>query len=411
MLRTISRISFVEFGFLFAIFMAPWGPVLRYLGWLFAFIGLAIDLRKGKSFHGRLDSIFSNLLLLFLFWAFISTSLSKHDLYSWGKGISLAIEFAFSIWLAAYILNEQGALIRWKYIWTISIVLSLSHLFLGKILPIGKELFSNVNTTGIYACIIVPFVLSLFLENNNKYSEHLFAFLFWSSFLTLIISFSSAAWVSTGVALFVQLLLSRIPIKKIKILAVSFSCYVVVAFMFLALFRPSLGMEFIRLFQREILQLQSINNLDSFSTHRVYIWKGALNLIKNKPILGWGWGDFSHAFAQINASWWVTAVTGLTLHRDDAHSMYLNLAIYGGIPTTFFVLAIYFRAAWLAFKKGFKQDRYLYYAIVASAIGQLIYSIAGDMFSFRFKGAILFWTLLGVSAAKKCINDTEVLFP
>lgn len=400
------QIFWAEFGFLFAIFMAPWGPVLRYLGWLFAFVGLGMDLRKGKSFRGVLDPFISRALLLFLSWAVVSTSLFKHDLYSWGKGISLALEFSFAIWLAAYVFQEQGALRRWKHVWTLGIALSLVHLIGGELLLLTRELFSNINTIGIYACIIVPFVLALFFESENRLLAWGYALLFWGSILALIVSFSSAAWIAGGIALLLQLWVSRISSKEIKILVLSFIACSVVTFLVLTIWLPEKGVVFASYFQREVQQILSINDIDNFSTHRIYIWKGAWNLIKEKPLIGWGWGDFSQAFAQVNASWWNPEITKLSVYRDDAHSMYLNIAIFGGIPTLLLVIAIHLRGAWLAFQKGNcnEKGKYIYYAIFASITSQLIYSLAGDMFSFRFKGAILYWTLIGIVSMKDYVK-------
>ena len=51
---SLKSFSLTEFGFLWSLFFAAWGPVLRYFGWLIALFGLALEFKRGKSFRGTL---------------------------------------------------------------------------------------------------------------------------------------------------------------------------------------------------------------------------------------------------------------------------------------------------------------------------------------------------------------------
>ncbi|MFZ2794699.1 MAG: hypothetical protein WAZ38_03885, partial [Prolixibacteraceae bacterium] len=56
-------LSLVEFGFLWSVFFAAWGPVPRYFGWLLAIIGLCFKRYRGESLSGKLYPFVRTALL------------------------------------------------------------------------------------------------------------------------------------------------------------------------------------------------------------------------------------------------------------------------------------------------------------------------------------------------------------
>ena len=87
--ENVSKVSMgqnlLEWGFLWAIFFAPWGPVLRYFGWLLALVGLIILKVRGVNLN-RLSLAPLDRVLL----AFFSSGLSLQPLPF--KGIFICLE-------------------------------------------------------------------------------------------------------------------------------------------------------------------------------------------------------------------------------------------------------------------------------------------------------------------------------
>jgi len=70
------------------------------------------------------------------------------------------------------------------------------------------------------------------------------------------------------------------------------------------------------------------------SSSRFSVWKNALVLISQQPLLGVGWGQYSFA-------WALTPLTGRLGHFDDnAHNLVLQLAVELGVPAALAITAL-----------------------------------------------------------------------
>ncbi|MDI9390971.1 MAG: hypothetical protein QM402_06535, partial [Synergistota bacterium] len=87
--ENVSKVSMgqnlLEWGFLWAIFFAPWGPVPRYFGWLLAIIGLIVLKVRGENLNRlSLAPLDRALLAFFLVWSFVATIAFQMDPYLFG---------------------------------------------------------------------------------------------------------------------------------------------------------------------------------------------------------------------------------------------------------------------------------------------------------------------------------------
>lgn len=399
-------LTLTEFGFLWSVFLAAWGPVLRYLGWFLALIGIGYEFYKGHARESGMHFFVKAALLFILLWGLPVTFIIKPDLYLFAKGYSLALEFAFSVWLAARIYSQE-MLKKFWIVFSVSIVLAVSHTVFN-FLQDGNfaGLFSNINTLGIYGVIVMPFALSRAFEKNGLISW----FLAIAVLFVVCLSSSSAAWITAVFSIFIMTLLGgKRRLIKVIFLGVSFLFVFAGIWAGLSRFDPKLASGFESYMRREINQLMSYNDAVKFSTNRSHIWQGALNLLKERPFTGWGWGEFNEPFAQINKNWWDQKKFGMNLeHQSDAHNMYLNLAVYGGIPTFFAVVALFLFSICRSFefyRKKISGFEWFWLATCATIFSQLVYSLAGDVFSARNTFACVFWYLMGfVSISNDNLN-------
>lgn len=397
---SLKNFSLTEFGFLWSLFFAAWGPVPRYLGWLLALIGLALEFTRGKSFRGTLDPLAARLLLFILAWGIPTTLTLKTDLQSFLKGYSLALEFAFSLWLAARVYGEDGRKRFWTVLLASASIAAIQSFHAFYFDRNFAGLFSNINTLGFYAIILLPVFVSRAFCSNSPFMWILSVALL---FITGMSS-STSAWI-TGIFSLCLLVffIGRKYWAKLLLLFLCFLLFFGGVWEILERRNPELLASFSLSIEREFHQLMSFRDSEAFTTYRSLIWKGAANLVKKRPLMGWGWGSFNEEFAAENNSWWDPKIALLqAIHIGDAHNMYLNLSIYGGIPTMAAVLWLFllsgFRGLTLARRE--KYSGWFWIGLSAVIFSQLLYSGVGDVFSIRYKFACIFWYYMGFCCRK-----------
>jgi O-antigen ligase len=84
--------------------------------------------------------------------------------------------------------------------------------------------------------------------------------------------------------------------------------------------------------------------------NRVVLWLNVMELISQRPWLGWGWGELDWAHHMAAYEWTLFGRS----HRfcallDNAHNLFLHLAVEGGVPLSAAVLGA---CGWLAWKHG-----------------------------------------------------------
>lgn len=398
----LESLTLTEFGFLWSVAFAPWGPILRYLGWAFAVAGLAQERKRGAHFGNRLDPFVSIPLVLVLFWGALVSFFFKPDFYDFLKTYSLILEFGFSLWLAAFVFNGKN-LVRFPSVLFVSasiVVVQSIYLFLARGHFAGP--FSNIHNLGLYAVIVLPLAIS-----------HAFAmksiplwFLSGGLVFITILGSSTSTWITGGFELFlVPLMWGRGFLKKFMLMLLCFLVIFCSAFFLLAKTDPELFNCSRSTFSREITQIISIDNPKKFSSYRSIIWQGAINMAKARPLTGWGWKSYHRELAEVNSSWWddATKETPGIRKVTNAHDMYLNLAIYGGLPTVLGMTWIFAYAAFNAFSLSRKdpRTRWFWMAISVTILSLLVYSLAGDVFDIRYKYACIFWYLIGFASRRR----------
>jgi hypothetical protein len=147
----------------------------------------------------------------------------------------------------------------------------------------------------------------------------------------------------------------------------------------------------------EASQLLHGNLTDEAGTFRGYIWKGAMALIAEKPILGGGPGCFMSRFAPFNDGYNAAMSTeGIVV--DFAHNDFLNIGVCTGLVGLGLYVA--FLVALLLRCMRMVNRCPVLLILVAGILGYLAYSF------FVFSIAIvspLFWVLAGT--ADKCVRQ------
>ena len=387
--------SLIAFGFYFSLFFDPWGPIPRYLGWLFCIIGIVglFILRSPELRRPVLDPAVKIIIYIMIIWSVFTTLLNFYGWYHFGKGVSNPLEAVFGIWLTAFVVSKEGTG-RFQKVWWASSVLIFAACILQAVNVLKFNVFSHHNTLGLYAVMTLPMSLNFAVRRYDSMLLHVISSLtVVLNLIALFLSFSSGPWLVGGIEILLFLIIAR-PGKYglFKGLLIPLLITAILGFSF-ALSQPT----YLDLFKREISQLISFSgDFSKFTTNRTRIWEKTAHLISQKPITGWGWIRYKTLFLMSNFE----AIPGVGIPVEP-HNMYIQLLTYGGFPLLIVVVGLMLRGAWLAWRK-FKsckgENKYLYAAVLATILAIMIYSMGGSIFAARQKIGFLFWALYGIAA-------------
>ena len=388
--------SLIAFGFYFSLFFDPWGPIPRYLGWLFCIIGIVglFILRSPELRRPVLDPAVKIIIYIMIIWSVFTTLLNFYGWYHFGKGISNPLEAVFGIWLTAFVVSKEGTG-RFQKVWWASSVLIFAACILQAVNVLKFNVFSHHNTLGLYAVMTLPMSLNFAVRRYDSMLLHVISSLtVVLNLIALFLSFSSGPWLVGGIEILLFLIIAR-PGKYglFKGLLIPLLITALLGFSF-ALSQPT----YLDLFKREISQLISFSgDFSKFTTNRTRIWEKTAHLISQKPITGWGWIRYKTLFLMSNFE----AIPGVGIPVEP-HNMYIQLLTYGGFPLLIVVVGLMLRGAWLAwmkFKSCKGENKYLYAAVLATILAILVYSMGGSVFAARQKIGFLFWALYGIAVA------------
>jgi len=130
------------------------------------------------------------------------------------------------------------------------------------------------------------------------------------------------------------------------------------------------------------------DTLDKSAGTRIEIWRGAVQMIKDNPVWGVGYGVFPYAIAMY-----------VPLGEVDAHNTYLILAGEMGIP----VLLVFLLIMLLLFKNTFWlytriEDPFVK-AVALGMLGGIAGMLMANMFGSRLESeevSAYFWILAGL---------------
>ncbi|WP_286976286.1 O-antigen ligase family protein [Acetomicrobium sp. UBA5826] len=388
--------SLIAFGFYFSLFFDPWGPIPRYLGWLFCIIGIVglFILRNPELRRPVLDHAVKIIIYIMIIWSVFTTLLNFYGWYHFGKGVSNPLEAAFGIWLTAFVVSKEGTG-RFQKVWWASSVLIFVACILQAVNVLKFNVFSHHNTLGLYAVVTLPMSLNFAVRRYDSRLLHVISSLtVVLNLIALFLSFSSGPWLIGGIEILLFFIIAR-PGKYglFKGLLIPLLVTAILGFSF-ALVQPT----YLDLFKREISQLISFSgDFAKFTTNRTRIWEKTAHLISQKPITGWGWIRYKTLFLMSNFE----AIPGVGIPVEP-HNMYIQLLTYGGFPLLIVVVGLMLRGAWLAWRKLRSckgENMYLYAAVLATILAILVYSMGGSVFAARQKIGFLFWALHGIAAA------------
>ncbi len=233
--------------------------------------------------------------------------------------------------------------------------------------------FVNHNHFAGYLELVIPAGITLLIFRSTRYRLLLAsALVFMLS--VFILTQSRGAWLSLGFALLVMVVLM---VKKasgnVKVMIIA--ALLIVAAVSLLSFSEELV-------SSRMDTMTNVKAGDDVSGGRFKIWQGAVAMARERPLAGFGIGDFDAAFYRYRPA-------GFNMRAVYAHNDYLQMAAEMGVVAPFLMLWIFI----LAIKEGFRKRETSPYAF-GCAIGVMSLALHGVVdFNFHIPANMLLFTI------------------
>lgn len=226
--------------------------------------------------------------------------------------------------------------------------------------------FGNPNFLASYLVLMLPVGLYFYFYKNKWWGLLSYAVVFFS----LLCTETRGAWIGAafGIStLLIFMLLQRRKISNRKVLVV-----VVLSLLVMVLFSFSsdhaLLKELFSLYDDVETVITHPEDAKNAGTNRFYVWQKSMQLIREKPLLGFGPENMSYAMRE-HFHDEIVQEFGKYLNWDKAHNEYLNIAVSSGIPS----LLVYLGFVGTCLIKGFsRRSNPLFMLLLSMAVGYLV---------------------------------------
>lgn len=329
-------------------------------------------LTKGKQVDGKDSShkYFLGLLFAFGFWAALSALFAQDRLYAffgfyyrYTSGLVFYAAFGLFIWL----LVKLADLDRLKFLLKIVIADALAVCLVtylqafGWIFYAGPEqngvfhgpsLLGNPNYSAMFLACVLPLALYFFSRSRKFGQKIYYALATFSMIFSCVLLASRGALLAiaaSGAAALLLLAVSRVPRKIFWGLLGTLVLLGGLGYWALSVSRPGAVSTI-------------VSAVDSNTVSRFYAWEVSIRGIGQHPLVGSGPGNYALFFEHTRGA--------DPLNQggvfDDAHNLFLHLAVTGGLPLLLLFLLLLLLPAQAALKNLYLTGDFLPLAQVSS---------------------------------------------
>lgn len=250
-----------------------------------------------------------------------------------------------------------------------------------------ETLLGNPNKLGGFLILVIPFVsIGLVMFREKKLYRFFVLFVLVMTGIALFLSGSRGAWIgiigSFFVVIFIRMLNGKDGLKRKKIL--SYIAYGIVSSVIIIGLFYVIDPNFV---------------FHSSDMERLYLWNSAINIIKDYPIYGIGFGNFNEVY---NNGYILEYAKNP--HLTSPHNIFLhyavNFGLLGGLTFVFLIFSqIYILLNNIQYVYGYRRQ--FMYAALCGIIGMVVHGMVDTLITVR-PYASMYWMLYGVTCC--CLN-------
>jgi O-antigen ligase len=417
---TPISINIEEYSQSFGLFV-PTEPLL--FGFLILLLLLQIQKQVVPS------KIWQNQLVwaigLYLFWILITSITSTQPITSLKFLLSKIWFIVPILGFGSSIFQDKKNIQRFLWLFVIGMMLVITYtLIVHASYRFGEKeghwvmwpFFKDHTIYGAIVALIVPLVFGLYF--SKKHAPLIQAILFGFIGVTLLglyFSYTRAAWLSVFAAMGVWALI-RFKIKFSWLAGI-----VLVAGTILFFSWDSLQMELERNKSEHTTEefgekLQSATNVttDASNLERINRWSCAIEMFKERPIVGFGPGTYAFEYARFQDPENLTIISTNFGNLGNAHSEYLGpmaeMGFLGILAMLLIVAAIFYKGITL-YNRWPKEDREIRTLLLAMILSLTTYFVHGILNNFldTDKAAVPIWGMCAVFIALEMSLEKKTL--
>ena len=280
--------------------------------------------------------------------------------------------------------------------------------------------FINKNHLANYIDLLIPVSLFLLVTSHGNKKKWILSISISLLFSYLIFSHTRASWISLLVTLSLILYLSyKYPWLQKQFQSVDSKYTLLIIFLSIALINsPGSTLNEENRFTQLYNSLGSTEDTSS-TTSRMNAYKGAIEMIKDNPILGTGLGSFQIAFKPYNQNITQKGQANsifIQLHNDPLQ-VFVELGIIGGLLAITFVLMILYKSYHSIDSYTRSPTTILHSTILLGILLSIIASITHSLLDFplhlpasSFLLYLYIGSLMSINAKTKDISQNLKLF-
>lgn len=259
--------------------------------------------------------------------------------------------------------------------------------------------FGNQNFFGSYLVLQIPFSLYIIVYHHQKWAYIPYSL----SFIALLMTMTRGAWIGYFVSILFILITLYLQNKHKFIhnkhiwITMLLSTFIFISFNLLT--KDGLSNRFYTMFfDSKILFTTSYSKnpdlIDNLGSVRMFIWIRVIELIKMRPLFGFGIENLHLAFARYFNEDIIRIMRKLML-VDKAHNDYLHIAVSSGIPSLLAYLSFLLTIAHNALKRFNQSINILLFTSILAYVVCLFFNIS------VVSVAYILWIYLGLISAYK----------
>ncbi len=252
----------------------------------------------------------------------------------------------------------------------------------------------NPNFYGSFMAMALPLSIWFMFKQQVRIGALIYALVFYA----LLASMTRGAWLGASVGLLFGLWIAR---KSSSYLS-KVSLILVISFTLLVQYNQShhnqVVTQALSIPKEAVEVLVQAESAPQAGSYRIFIWTHVLDLVKERPLMGYGFDYLPKLFFEYYQKDMHT-VMGRLMTIDKAHNEYLNIAVSAGIPSLIAYLILLF----VVLKKNISYGPNLLFAVIVAYMVQAFFNIS------VVSVAYLFWILLGrlVPYASKSTSEAH----
>lgn len=266
-----------------------------------------------------------------------------------------------------------------------------------------EPLFKDHTSYGAVLAMYFPVIIGLLL---SKKMTPLLRVLLSIGFVILtsglILSFTRAAWLSVVVAAGVLVvLLLRIKLRTILLSLFAMSFLIMLSWDDIQIALEGNKQESSDKIEEHVSSISNVSS-DASNLERLNRWNCALEMFKERPMLGWGPGTYQFVYAPFQRAKDRTIISTNRGDGGNAHSEYLGPLCEQGVPGMLMVIVLLFAVSNLAFKLFYSIHEFEVKLLIGMVyLGLITYFTHGVLNNYldTDKASIPFWGFIAILVA------------